>query len=73
MPKVPEGYHVVRSHVRRNPGRGGGAKRMSGWTIAGLAAGLLLWGQLSGSGESGSGQPGPRPGASASAPASAER
>lgn len=34
MEKVPPGYHRVRSYVRRNPRPR--AKRMSGWTIAGI-------------------------------------
>ncbi|MFK0115219.1 hypothetical protein [Streptomyces sp. NPDC090994] len=47
MAKVPDGFHTVRAHIRRNP-RPRSAKRMSGWTIAGLLAGVWLWGQLFG-------------------------
>ncbi|MEU9028997.1 hypothetical protein AB0D46_16035 [Streptomyces sp. NPDC048383] len=50
MSKVPDGFHRVRGHIRRNP-RPGSAKRMSGWMIAGLAAGVWLWGQVVGFGE----------------------
>lgn len=62
----PEGFHTVRSHIRRNPRPK--AKRLSGWTIAALVAGIWLWGQIFGFGETepaGTGQPKP----SASAPA----
>ncbi|GGV03356.1 hypothetical protein GCM10010211_83260 [Streptomyces albospinus] len=44
----PEGYHVVRSHIRRNPRPRG--KKMSGWMIAGLIAAIWLWGQVFGFG-----------------------
>ncbi|MEV3907391.1 hypothetical protein [Streptomyces canus] len=50
MSKAPDGFHFVRGHIRRNP-KPGGAKRMSGWMIAGLAAGIWLWGQVFGFGE----------------------
>ncbi|MGI5372702.1 hypothetical protein ACQEV2_00200 [Streptomyces sp. CA-251387] len=49
MARVPEGYHVVREHIRRNPRPE--AKKLSGWTIAGLVAVVWLWGQLFGFGE----------------------
>ncbi|MFF0794704.1 hypothetical protein [Streptomyces spiralis] len=49
MAKVPEGYHVVRRHIRRNPRRRG--KKLSGWMIAGLIAGVWLWSQLFGFGQ----------------------
>jgi len=47
--KVPEGYHVVRQHIRRNPSSS--RRKLSGWTIAGLIAGVWLWSQLFGLGE----------------------
>ncbi|MCX4826160.1 hypothetical protein OG883_41555 [Streptomyces sp. NBC_01142] len=50
MSKVPDGFHRVRGHIRRNP-KPGRAKRMSGWMIAGLAAAVWLWGQVFGFGE----------------------
>ncbi|MFE0455191.1 hypothetical protein ACFW2D_28785 [Streptomyces sp. NPDC058914] len=49
MAKPPEGYHVVRRHIRRNPSARAG--KLSGWTIAGLVAGVWLWGQLVGFGD----------------------
>lgn len=49
MGKPPEGYHTVRRHIRRNPRPSG--KKMSGWTIAALIAGVWLWSQLVGFGE----------------------
>jgi hypothetical protein len=60
----PEGYHVVRRHIRRNPRPRG--KKMSGWMIAGLIAGAWLWGQVFGFGsEETADQPAePRPAAS---------
>lgn len=62
----PEGYHKVRSHIRRNP-RPSGTK-MSGWTIAGLIAGVWLWGQVVGFGEATEAPPSePKPAPSASA------
>lgn len=66
MAKPPEGYHRVRSHLRRNPRTGG--KRMSGWTIAALIAGVWLWGQLVGFGEAAPAEPDvPQPSVSAGA------
>ncbi|MGW2787781.1 hypothetical protein ACWC3X_42505 [Streptomyces populi] len=56
MGQVPEGSHRVRAHIRRNPTRKG-AKHMSAWTIAGLVAGVWLWGQVFGFGEAGSAPP----------------
>lgn len=50
MAQVPDGYHRVRAHIRRNPRRRG-PRRMSGWMIAGTVAGIWLWGQLFGFGE----------------------
>jgi hypothetical protein len=47
MAKVPDGFHYVRGHIRRNP-KSRSAKRMSGWMIAGLLAGAWLWGQVFG-------------------------
>ena len=44
MSKVPDGFPRVRGHIRRNP-KPRSAKRMSGWTIAGLPAGAWLWGR----------------------------
>ncbi|AIJ17434.1 MULTISPECIES: hypothetical protein [Streptomyces] len=51
MSKVPDGFHRVRGHIRRNP-KPRSAKRMSGWMIAGLLAGVWLWGQVFGFSES---------------------
>ncbi|MER6532006.1 hypothetical protein [Streptomyces sp. NPDC001508] len=51
MSKVPDGFHRVRGHIRRNP-KARSAKRMSGWMIAGLLAGVWLWGQVFGFSES---------------------
>lgn len=42
----PEGYHVVRQHIRRNPRPS--TKKLSGWTIAALIAGVWLWSQFFG-------------------------
>ncbi|MFC9227433.1 hypothetical protein ACFTZI_00290 [Streptomyces decoyicus] len=60
----PQGYHVVRRHIRRNPRPRG--KKMSGWMIAGLIAGVWLWGQVFGFGgeEAASHPVSPRPAAS---------
>ncbi len=54
--QVPEGFVRVRSHIRRKPTAGGG-RRLSGWTIAALVAGLWLWGQVFGFGASGEEEP----------------
>ncbi|MEU1212601.1 hypothetical protein ACFYSH_15285 [Streptomyces sp. NPDC005791] len=66
MSKVPDGFHRVRGHIRRNP-KPRSAKRMSGWMIAGLLAGAWLWGQVFGFGESAVSTPAadPKPAASA--------
>ncbi|MGW5972736.1 hypothetical protein [Streptomyces sp. NPDC055186] len=66
MSKVPEGFHRVRGHIRRNP-KPRSAKRMSGWVIAGLVAGVWLWGQVFGFSESTATTPptGPKPTADA--------
>ncbi|MEV6880721.1 hypothetical protein [Streptomyces sp. NPDC051135] len=68
MSKVPDGFHRVRGHIRRNP-KPRSAKRMSGWMIAGLLAGVWLWGQVFGFGESTAPTPpaDPKPAASATA------
>ncbi|MFH8899130.1 hypothetical protein ACH4HG_22460 [Streptomyces coeruleorubidus] len=67
MGQVPEGYHRVRGHIRRNPARKG-AKRLSAWTIAGLIAGVWLWGQVFEFDEAASAPPTtPQPSLSASA------
>ncbi|MFD5030023.1 hypothetical protein ACFWM0_06300 [Streptomyces sp. NPDC058405] len=42
----PEGYHVIRRHVRRSPKSR--AKKLGGWTIAGIVAFVWLWGQVFG-------------------------
>ncbi|KAF4407997.1 MULTISPECIES: hypothetical protein [Streptomyces] len=63
---APQGYHVVRSHYRRNPRPG--SKKMSGWTIAALVAGVWLWGQVFGFSDTSGEQP-VRPQPSVSAPA----
>ncbi|MBV6699969.1 hypothetical protein KV557_23175 [Kitasatospora aureofaciens] len=49
---VPEGYHVVRRHIRRNP-RPSSAKKMSVWTIAGVCALVWLWAHFIGFGDTG--------------------
>ncbi|MGW2763158.1 hypothetical protein [Streptomyces sp. NPDC001275] len=51
MSNVPDGFHRVRGHIRRNP-KPRSVKRMSGWMIAGLLAGVWLWGQVFGFSES---------------------
>ncbi len=68
MSKVPDGFHRVRGHIRRNP-KPRSAKRMSGWMIAGLLAGVWLWGQVFGFSESTATTPqtDPKPAASATA------
>ncbi|MDN3266745.1 hypothetical protein [Streptomyces sp. MA15] len=68
MSKVPNGFHRVRGHIRRNP-KPRSAKRMSGWMIAGLLAGVWLWGQVFGFSESTVTTPpaDPKPAASATA------
>lgn len=67
MGQVPDGYHRVRAHIRRNPA-GKGSKRMSAWMIAGLVAGVWLWGQVFGFDEAASAPPvAPRPSVSATA------
>lgn len=64
--KPPEGYYRVRSHLRRKPGPS--RKKMSGWTIAAIVAGIWLWGQLIGFGAAGeSPAPAPNPAVSSSA------
>lgn len=49
MAKPSEGYYKVRSHNRRKPRPS--AKKLSGWSIAGLIAVVWLWSQLIGFGE----------------------
>ncbi|MEU6918344.1 hypothetical protein [Streptomyces olindensis] len=68
MSKVPDGFHRVRGHIRRNP-KPRSAKRMSGWMIAGLLAGVWLWGQAFGFSEATATTPptDPKPAASATA------
>lgn len=68
MSKAPEGFHYVSRHIRRNP-KPGSAKRMSGWMIAGLAAGIWLWGQVFGFGEAPTTTPPTQPQPTVSAPA----
>ncbi|KUM67122.1 hypothetical protein J7F01_37210 [Streptomyces sp. ISL-22] len=61
-----EGYHVVRQHIRRNPKSRG--KKLGGWTIAGIAAFVWLWGQIFGFGDAEADKPAtPAPSASVSA------
>ncbi|MDX3097081.1 hypothetical protein PV417_21455 [Streptomyces sp. ME19-03-3] len=69
MSKVPDGFHRVRGHIRRNP-KAGGAKRMSGWMIAGVVAGIWLWGQVIGFGEATTTTPPAQPQPTVSASAS---
>ncbi|MEV5849112.1 hypothetical protein AB0M32_44805 [Streptomyces sp. NPDC051985] len=66
--KVPDGFHRVRSHLRRNP-QHRSAKRMSGWLIAGLVAGVWLWGQVFGFGQATATTPPASPNPTASATA----
>ncbi len=68
MSKVPDGFHRVRGHIRRNP-KPRSAKRMSGWMIAGLAAGVWLWGQVFGFGEATGTPPPAQPKPAVSSPA----
>ncbi|MBT3167526.1 hypothetical protein HTV80_31215 [Streptomyces sp. Vc74B-19] len=51
MSKSSDGYYKVRAHYRRKP-TPRNAKRMSGWAVAGLVAGVWLWGQIFGFGDS---------------------
>ncbi|MFF2898616.1 hypothetical protein ACF1BP_24265 [Streptomyces sp. NPDC014735] len=61
----PEGYHVVRRHIRRNPRSR--TKTLGGWTIAGIVALVWLWGQVFGFGEAKADKPAsPSPSVSAS-------
>ncbi|MFJ9106228.1 hypothetical protein ACIRJM_48315 [Streptomyces sp. NPDC102405] len=63
--KTPEGYYKVRSHYRRKPRPS--AKKLSGWSIAGLVAVVWLWSQLIGFGEASPTTPQtPKPSVSAS-------
>ncbi|MFE5793227.1 hypothetical protein ACFQ8C_11720 [Streptomyces sp. NPDC056503] len=65
MPKVPDGYVRVRSHLRRKPGPNS-AKGLSVWAVAGLCAVAWLWGQVFGFGDdSAAPPPAPRPTVSA--------
>ncbi|MFJ9823911.1 hypothetical protein ACIRSU_05990 [Streptomyces sp. NPDC101160] len=67
MPKVPDGYVRVRSHLRRKPGPKA-VKGLSVWAIAGLCAVVWLWGQVFGLGDgSAEQQPTPKPAVSAPA------
>ncbi|MBK3625722.1 hypothetical protein JHN59_12890 [Streptomyces sp. MBT49] len=68
MSKAPDGFHYVRGHIRRNP-KPGRAKRMSGWMIAGIAAGIWLWGQVFGFGEAATTTPPAQPQSAVSSPA----
>ncbi|GHE86753.1 hypothetical protein GCM10018789_14200 [Streptomyces werraensis] len=47
MSKAAEGRIRVRAHYRSKP-TARSAKRMSGWAVAGLVAGVWLWGQVFG-------------------------
>ncbi|MCH0543274.1 hypothetical protein I3F58_27735 [Streptomyces sp. MUM 203J] len=65
MPKVPDGYVRVRSHLRRKPSPKS-AKGLSVWAVAGLCAVVWLWGQVFGFGDGAAGQqPVPTPAVSA--------
>ncbi|MFI9783130.1 hypothetical protein ACIHEI_06395 [Kitasatospora sp. NPDC051984] len=64
---VPEGYHVVRSHIRRNPRPS--AKKMSGWSIVGVCALVWLWSHFIGFGDSGAATPNSPAPTATSAPA----
>lgn len=59
MPMPPQGYHIVRQHLRRNPRPK--AKKLGGWTIAALIAGVWLWSQVFGIGEASPHSPAPHP------------
>jgi hypothetical protein len=63
---VPEGYHRVRSHIRRNPRPS--TKKTSGWMIAGVCAAVWLWGHFIGFSDTSTPAPA-TPGPAASAPA----
>ncbi|MER7111341.1 hypothetical protein [Streptomyces sp. NPDC000229] len=64
--KVPDGYVRVRGYLRRKPGPG--RKKMNGWSIAAIVAGVWLWGQVVGFGEA-TESPSPAPAPTASSPA----
>jgi hypothetical protein len=66
---MPEpGYHVVRQHIRRNPGTA--AKQTSPWIVgAVVVAALWTWGHLGGSSQGAT--PTRTPAPSVSAPAAA--
>lgn len=67
MPKVPDGYVRVRTHLRRKPGPKS-AKGLSVWAVAGLCAVVWLWGQVFGFGDDPTTQqPAPKPTVSAPA------
>lgn len=68
MAGVPEGYHRVRSHIRRNPRPS--AKKTSGWVIVGAVAAVWLWGQVFGFSDASTAAP-TAPAPSVSAPAAA--
>ncbi|MFH9330203.1 hypothetical protein ACH4KU_14575 [Streptomyces althioticus] len=69
MSKAPEGRVRVRAHYRRRPTARSSAKRRSGWAVAGLVAGVWLWGQVFGFGDAAATPPPsvPAPGVSAAA------
>ncbi|MEU0215955.1 hypothetical protein ABZ281_12885 [Streptomyces sp. NPDC006265] len=75
MQQWQDAAHPVRDPRRPQPDRGAGLadlvleKRMSGWMIAGLLAGVWLWGQVFGFSESTATKPltDPKPAASATA------
>ncbi|GAA3080258.1 hypothetical protein GCM10020000_77640 [Streptomyces olivoverticillatus] len=68
MPKVPDGYVRVRSHLRRKPGPKS-TKGLSVWAVAELVcSGMALGGQIFGFGDSDAEQqPAPKPAVSATA------
>ncbi|MCX5195218.1 hypothetical protein OOK31_15130 [Streptomyces sp. NBC_00249] len=55
-----EGYTRVRAHWRRRPAPRRSVKRLSGWTVAALIAGVWLWTQVFGVAEE-AGPPPPAP------------
>ncbi|MEU4303652.1 hypothetical protein [Kitasatospora aureofaciens] len=64
---VPDGYHTVRSHIRRNPRPS--AKKTSGWSIIGVCALVWLWSHFIGFGDTGTVTPNNPAPTAASAPA----
>ncbi|GAA3889184.1 hypothetical protein GCM10022227_52880 [Streptomyces sedi] len=50
--RVGDGLVRVRAHTRRMPTARAGSRKLNGWTIAAVIAGVWLWGQVFGFGGS---------------------